>query len=148
VGLGHLGAGHANHVDQALLDRVASLRRERDAGRVTQDVFMMPGGSLGIMRRGTGGRWLPARPTNDRHQEILRTGSLEALSHGELARSIGPEAIGGAHSFPGQDTVRILVLRVDFLHDRSGTQTTGDGKFDLTTGGADPPPVDAPPLPP
>jgi M6 family metalloprotease-like protein len=123
-----------------LLDRLASLRKEQDAGRVTQDVFMMPGGSLGIMRRGAGGRWVPSRPASSRRQEILRTGSLESLSHGELAR-----ASLGAHSFPGQDTVRILVLRIDFLHDRSGTQTTGDGKFDLTTGGADPPPVDAPP---
>jgi M6 family metalloprotease-like protein len=123
---------------KALTERVALLRREHDAGRVTQDVFMMPAGKLGIMRRGPGGLWLPARPTNDPHQQILRTGSLEALTHGALARE-------GSHSAPAQDTVRILVLRIDFLHDRSGTQTTGDGKFDTTSHPVSPPPVDAPP---
>ena len=123
-----------------LQERIDALRREQTAGRVTQDVLVMPHGKLGILKKGAGGRWVPARPGASRRDEVLRTGSLEALSHGELAR-----ASLGAHSVPGQDTVRILVLRIDFLHDRSGSQTTGDGKFDTTSHPVDPPPVDAPP---
>ncbi|HEV8481698.1 MAG TPA: hypothetical protein VGR66_12985, partial [Candidatus Eisenbacteria bacterium] len=123
----------------AMLTRVNALHAEQAAGRMTRDVLMMPGGSLGILKRGPTGRWLPARGATNARSEILRTGSLEALSHGDLARA------GSKVSVAGQDTVRILVLRIDFLHDRAGSQTTGDGKFDLTTGGTDPPPVDAPP---
>ena len=30
------------------------------------------------------------------------------------------------------DTIRMAFIRIDFLHDRGGTKSTGDGKFDLT----------------
>jgi M6 family metalloprotease-like protein len=44
----------------------------------------------------------------------------------------------------GTTTVRILVLRTDFLKDTPGSKTTGDGRFDLRTDaegpGIDPPP--------
>lgn len=34
-------------------------------------------------------------------------------------------------SVPGEDTVRVLLLRVDFLTDRGGSASSGDGKFEL-----------------
>ncbi len=43
------------------------------------------------------------------------------------------------------DTIRILLLRVDFAHDRGGDASTGDGHFDLSTPGISAPPIDRPP---
>ncbi len=43
------------------------------------------------------------------------------------------------------DTIRMAWLRVDFLHDRGGTKSTGDGRFDLTGPDTTVVPIDRPP---
>lgn len=47
--------------------------------------------------------------------------------------ALGPAAFrhDTIRSVPGQDTVRIALLRVDFLTDRDGSLSTGDGRFEL-----------------
>jgi M6 family metalloprotease-like protein len=56
-----------------------------------------------------------------------------------------PAAIEGA-SPPGLvDTVRMAFIRVDFLHDRGGAASTGDGKFDLSGPDTTVVPIDRPP---
>jgi M6 family metalloprotease-like protein len=43
------------------------------------------------------------------------------------------------------DTIRVAFIRIDFLNDRAGPQTTGDGKFDLTGPDTTIAPIDRPP---
>ena len=58
-----------------------------------------------------------------------------------------PHTAEAAHAaaFGPPDTVRIAFIRIDYLSDRGGNLSTGDGKFDLT--GPDPmaAPIDPPP---
>ncbi|MEP7028144.1 MAG: hypothetical protein ABI960_06075, partial [Candidatus Eisenbacteria bacterium] len=35
-------------------------------------------------------------------------------------------------SVPGEDTIRVVMIRVDFKEDRGGTASSGDGRFDLS----------------
>ena len=123
--------------DSGVLDRLRALHRVAQSGRVTRDAFMRPRAKLGILAR-HGDRWVPARGAPDRRAEILRTGDLEALGLGELGRTAALAA--------QPDTVRMLVLRIDFLTDRAGSATTGDGRFDVSTPDSlTAPPVDPPP---
>src|SRR5262249_29002222 len=54
-------------------------------------------------------------------------------------------------STPGNSTLdttetrRVAFIRIDFLTDRGGGASTGDGKFDLTRPGSAAPPIDRPP---
>ena len=49
------------------------------------------------------------------------------------ASAFGPEgAPADIASVPGEDTVRVAMLRVDFLADRGGSASSGDGRFDLS----------------
>src|SRR5262249_16119566 len=43
------------------------------------------------------------------------------------------------------DTVHVAILRVDFLNDRGGNQSTGTGRFDLTPPDPNAVPIDRPP---
>jgi M6 family metalloprotease-like protein len=43
------------------------------------------------------------------------------------------------------DTIRIAFIRVDFMHDRAGDQTTGNGRFDLSGPDTTLPPIDRAP---
>jgi M6 family metalloprotease-like protein len=43
------------------------------------------------------------------------------------------------------DTIRVAILRIDFLADRTGAETSGDGKFDLTAPDTNVAPIDRPP---
>ena len=43
------------------------------------------------------------------------------------------------------DTIRIAFIRVDFMHDRAGDQTTGNGRFDLSPPDTTLPPIDRAP---
>lgn len=96
------------------------------------DLLVRPGARLGILRR-EGGSWVPARGAPSPRAGMLRAGSFEDLALGKLARLASPEAEAkGVASVPFQDTLRIAVLRVDFLTDRSGDSTTGNGHFDVS----------------
>ncbi|HVP39207.1 MAG TPA: hypothetical protein VMS93_08495 [Candidatus Saccharimonadales bacterium] len=58
------------------------------------------------------------------------------------ARHARPQA-ARRYSAANPEVIRVLALRVDFLHDSVGTQTTGNGRFDLTPDSTvlvDPPP--------
>ena len=53
------------------------------------------------------------------------------------------------HSDAEPETLRILALRVDFLNDTAGDESTGDGRFDMRAADSakiaiDPPPTTAP----
>lgn len=110
--------------------RLRALGEARAAGRGIPDALMRPGASLGV-RKLVDGRRVPVRAAASPRAEMLRRGALDELALGELARTPAPEAAAaGLASVPGQDTVRILALRIDFLTDRSGSQTTGDGRWD------------------
>jgi M6 family metalloprotease-like protein len=91
------------------------------------------GAKLGILRRSPQG-WLPARGAPTPRDALLRVGPADELALGELARNprLGTSAEFGTASIPAQDTIRILFLRIDFETDRSGSQTTGNGRFDLS----------------
>jgi M6 family metalloprotease-like protein len=43
------------------------------------------------------------------------------------------------------DTIRIALLRIDFMNDRNGTASSGNGHFDLTPTDTTVPPIDRPP---
>jgi len=43
------------------------------------------------------------------------------------------------------DTIRLALIRVDFLADRAGSETTGDGHFDLSKPDSTTPPIDRAP---
>lgn len=59
------------------------------------------------------------------------------------AHAIRPARIGDV--LPPPDTLRVAFIRIDFLNDRGGSESSGDGRFDLS--GPDPnvPPIDRPP---
>lgn len=51
----------------------------------------------------------------------------------EKRHALGPDAAPmTVASYPGEDTIRIAMLRVDFLNDRGGNASSGDGRFDLS----------------
>jgi M6 family metalloprotease-like protein len=50
-----------------------------------------------------------------------------------------------ASAFGPPDTVRIAFIRIDYLHDRGGTLSTGDGKFDVSGPDPNAAPIDPPP---
>lgn len=83
----------------------------------------------------TGEGFDPARSITS--AERNRRGRIDVFTRAkEVARSrerLGPAAFrqDEIRSFPGQDTVRIAFLRVDFLNDREGPRSTGDGRFEL-----------------
>jgi M6 family metalloprotease-like protein len=91
------------------------------------------GANLGVLRRSPSG-WLPARGAPTPRDALLRVGPADELALGELARHprFGASPDADAASFPAQDTVRILFLRIDFETDRSGSQSTGNGRFNLS----------------
>jgi M6 family metalloprotease-like protein len=64
-----------------------------------------------------------------------------ASGKGGLGRS-APEAIGPP---PVQDTIRIALLRIDFLADRGGSASSGTGQFNLDPADTIANPVDRPP---
>jgi M6 family metalloprotease-like protein len=43
------------------------------------------------------------------------------------------------------ETLNVAIIRIDFLHDRGGAASSGDGRFDLTNPGAAAPAIDRPP---
>jgi M6 family metalloprotease-like protein len=43
------------------------------------------------------------------------------------------------------DTIRVAFIRIDFLNDRDGSQSTGNGRFDLSGPDPEVPPIDRPP---
>ncbi len=53
------------------------------------------------------------------------------------------EGLAAAASAAPPETLRVAIIRVDFLQDSKGDSTTGDGRFDLRTGAGGP--VDPPP---
>jgi M6 family metalloprotease-like protein len=55
------------------------------------------------------------------------------------ALSLAPEAAAPP------DTLRIAFIRIDFLHDRGGDASTGNGRFDLAPYDTTTPPIDPPP---
>ncbi len=63
-----------------------------------------------------------------------RTDVFERMRANHAART-GPRALaaapGSLQSIPGQDTVRIALVRVDFLNDRDGSRSSGGGRFEL-----------------
>lgn len=95
--------------------------------------LVAPNSRLGISRR-VGNRLVPARGAPNLRAEVLRGGKARDLQTGRLGR-MSPYGIEGetaASSVPYQDTIRVLVLRIDFKTDRSGNLTTGNGKFNLS----------------
>jgi M6 family metalloprotease-like protein len=78
----------------------------------------------------------PARSiTSARKNARGRTDVFTRAKEVAAARAkLGPAAFrtDTIQSFPGQDTVRIALLRIDFRSDREGARSTGDGKFDLS----------------
>jgi M6 family metalloprotease-like protein len=69
------------------------------------------------------------------HMDIFH--AMERRADARAARASAP--LGSLSSIapveasvPGQDTVRIAILRFDFLNDRGGDKSSGDGKFDLS----------------
>ena len=63
-----------------------------------------------------------------------RVDLFQAMRERAQRRSaLGPEAAPmTVASYPGEDTIRVAMLRVDFLHDRGGAQSSGNGKFELS----------------
>jgi M6 family metalloprotease-like protein len=61
-----------------------------------------------------------------------------------LARGVAPAAMAAAAQEP-PDTVRVAFIRIDFLTDRGGTLSTGDGRFDLSGPDTTLPAIDRPP---
>jgi M6 family metalloprotease-like protein len=61
-----------------------------------------------------------------------------------VSRALRPFAIDGAPPVP-QDTIRVAILRVDFLSDRGGSASSGDGRFILDPADTIANPVDPPP---
>ena len=82
--------------------------------------------------------WAP-RPGGLRNPHARESGPVLGLS------SASPAAAAAAAANGPPDTVRIAFLRVDFLNDRAGGETTGDGRFDLSGPDTTIPPIDRPP---
>ncbi len=85
------------------------------------------------------------------HRAAFRVGPSLASSRRRGWRPPAP-AKAGAAAFAGTraaashvDTVRVAFLRVDFLNDRSGSGSTGNGRFNLAPGDTFANPVDRPP---
>ncbi len=43
------------------------------------------------------------------------------------------------------DTLKVAIIRIDFAADRGGSESTGNGRFDLSNPGTSAPPIDRPP---
>ncbi len=56
-----------------------------------------------------------------------------------------PGRVGVTGTIPAPDTIRVAFLRVDFLKDRGGDQSSGTGHFDLSGPDTLVPPIDRPP---
>ncbi len=92
----------------------------RDFPSVLRDPALEPG-PRGVLWQ----RWQERLPGVD-----LRRWSLQRLSDLPVGAPLEPLAAAGLRGAP--DTVRILALRVDFLHDSAGAaSTTEDGRFNL-----------------
>lgn len=76
------------------------------------------------------GRRVPVRAAGSGRAEMLRLGEVEPLRLGSLAAE--PAAGVAAGSVPYQDTIRVLVVRIEFETDRDGSKSTGTGRFDLS----------------
>jgi M6 family metalloprotease-like protein len=61
-----------------------------------------------------------------------------------LHRGATPAGVSTINNTP-PDTVRLAFIRIDFLHDRGGSASTGDGKFDLSPPDTNAVPIDRPP---
>jgi M6 family metalloprotease-like protein len=74
--------------------------------------------------------WEPSRAISSagrRKTDLFSKMKERALKRAALGADAPPELA----SFPGEDTVRIALLRVDFRVDRGGAASTGDGRFEL-----------------
>lgn len=83
----------------------------------------------------------------DRGIDFGPSASRRAGWNGPASRVALPSSATAAAALAPPDTIRMALLRIDFLNDRGGSASTGDGRFDL---GVLPdseltPPVDRPP---
>ncbi len=111
-------------------DTTAAARAARPAPRLSPICNLVrPDSRLGPWRW-EGGRRVPARGAAEARGATFRLGEAQALSEGVLAApSLATTAAG---SVPYQDTIRVLVVRVEFETDRDGGLSTGSGRFDLS----------------
>ena len=64
---------------------------------------------------------------------------------------VGTEFLGGSGDVQAAppvtppDTINVAFIRIEFQNDRGGSESSGDGRFDLSTPGDAAPPIDRPP---
>jgi len=79
-----------------------------------------------VMARGFDPARAIGSPVRNRKTDLFKKMRDRAMTKAAL----GPDAPVIA-SVPGEDTVRIALLRIDFLNDSGGSASSGDGKFEL-----------------
>ncbi len=84
----------------------------------------------------------PDRPIDRSALAARRAGWREPVR--ALRRKVTPAGVSMVDETP-PDTVRVAFIRIDFLHDRGGSASSGDGRFDLTPPDTNAIPIDRPP---
>ncbi len=77
-------------------------------------------------------------------QAQRRTGWRPAVQPARDPRAAAARAVGVVAETP-PETLRVAFIRIDFLSDRGGSASTGDGRFDLSGPDTNAVPIDPPP---